>query len=180
MTLRLPRRLSALALGTALAVQVVVGSSVAGLWAETIGFVDFPQLMSKFNGYQSLLAEKRLREADLKKLQADLERQLEESRKTNANNPLATKQLQEQLQKQFDGKLQEYQNWLIGKEGQLDKQIKGSIESARKAKLVDIVLDKGAVFAGGVDLTTDVLTSLNSGGGAAPAAAKPVAKPAGK
>ncbi|MFM7469017.1 MAG: OmpH family outer membrane protein [Vampirovibrionales bacterium] len=158
-------------------VALVAGCiSVTQAFAQTIGYIDFPMVRSKFGAFQAYVQEARLKQADLAKLEADLNRQLEETRKNNANNPLALKQMQENLGKTFQAKMQEFQSWADTRENAFQTQLQNSIDGVRKAKLVDVVLDKGMVFSGGVDLTQEVIMTLNNST-PAPAVMKPAVAP---
>ncbi len=155
---------------------VVATLSATQAFAQTIGYIDFPMVRNKFGAFQAYVQEARLKQADLAKLEADLNRQLEEARKNNVNNPLALKQMQENLGKTFQAKMQEFQSWADTRENAFQGQLQSSIDNVRKAKLVDVVLDKGMVFSGGVDLTQEVIMTLNNNM-ASPAVMKPAVAP---
>ena len=67
--------------------------------------------------------------------------------------------------KDIDNKLMELQQYVMDKEKQF-KTIESPIQAASKAvataKKLDVVLDYGVVYAGGVDVTNDIIQHLNA------------------
>jgi Skp family chaperone for outer membrane proteins len=162
----------------ALLAAVVAAGSVASAFADTIGYVDMDKIQDGYERAQAIIADIKVREAELRKMQADFVKQLEESRKANPKNPVSNDQLQKDLEGKLNAKLNEYRDWATARQKEIGDAIDNAIRDVKNARKIDVVLAKQVVLEGGSDLTNDVLGRLNS----APArpAAAPATKPAGK
>jgi Skp family chaperone for outer membrane proteins len=130
-------------------------------WAEVIGVVDLDKIMSNYNKAQSVMADIKVREAELRKLQADYSKQLEDARKADPKSPVASSQLEKDLTAKLSAKVNEYRDWTATQQKTIDMALETSIRDAAKARNVEVVISKQAVFQGGVDITNDILSRLN-------------------
>jgi Skp family chaperone for outer membrane proteins len=130
-------------------------------FAEVIGVVDLDKIMSNYAKAQGVMADIKVREAELRKLQADYAKQLEDARKTDAKSPVASSQLEKDLTGKLTAKVNEYRDWTATQQKSIDLALETSIRDAAKARNVEVVISKQAVFQGGVDITNDILTRLN-------------------
>jgi Skp family chaperone for outer membrane proteins len=130
-------------------------------WAEVIGVVDLDKIMSNYNKAQGVMADIKVREAELRKLQADYAKQLEDARKADAKTPVASAQLEKDLTARLTAKVNEYRDWTATQQKAIDLALETSIRDAAKARSVEVVISKQAVFQGGVDITNDILARLN-------------------
>lgn len=141
----------------------VLAAGMAGsAFADAIGYVDFEKVMEDYDRAQSFLADSKVREAELRKLQADYVKQIEESKKNAPKNPVASSQLEKNLSDQLTVKVQEYRDWSTNQQKAIDNSLQSAVKNAAKMKQVDVVLSRQAIFDGGVDLTSDVLSRLNT------------------
>ncbi|MFM7389630.1 MAG: OmpH family outer membrane protein [Vampirovibrionales bacterium] len=130
-------------------------------WADTIGFVNYQKIMMGYDKAQGLMADAKVKEADLQKVKADYIKQIEDSRKANLKNPLATQNLEKQLLGQLEAKVRELQTWGEAQQQLLENKVQETIKLVAQRKGVSVVLDQAAVVTGGNDLTTEVITTLN-------------------
>jgi outer membrane protein len=149
----------------ALAAIVSVGTVAVAQAQAAIGTVDLDKVISGYNKAQSVMADIKVKEAELRKLQADYVKQLEEARKANAKNPVTIEQLEKDLNGRLNAKLNEYRDWSSSKQKEIDRDLQTSIKEVAKTKNIDVVLSKDAVFQGGTDITNDVLGRLNTSAG---------------
>jgi Skp family chaperone for outer membrane proteins len=143
-----------------LAAVVALLSPIAS-WAEIIGVVDLDKIMSNYSKAQSVMADIKVREAELRKLQADYAKQLEDARKADAKSPVASSQLEKDLTNKLSAKVNEYRDWTATQQKAIDVALETSIRDAAKSRNVEVVISKQAVFQGGVDITNDILARLN-------------------
>jgi Skp family chaperone for outer membrane proteins len=129
--------------------------------AAGVGVVDVAKVYSSYDSAQRIMAEIKVKEADLRKMQADYVKQLEESKSQNPNNPIGTQQMEKDLNDKLNAKLNEYRDWAETKQKELENTINNVIDLMAKTKGLDVILSKQAVFQGGTDITTDVITKLN-------------------
>jgi Skp family chaperone for outer membrane proteins len=146
----------ALVLAAALVTVLPIAS-----WAEIIGVVDLDKVMSNYSKAQSVMADIKVREAELRKLQADYSKQVEDARKTDPKSPVASSQLEKDLTAKLGAKVNEYRDWTATQQKAIDVALETSIRDAAKARSVEVVISKQAVFQGGIDITNDILTRLN-------------------
>lgn len=138
-----------------------VGSWMAA-YADTIGTVDLDKIVAGYNKAQSVMADIKVKEAELRKMQAEFVKQLEEAKKNQPKNPVANEQLEKDLNSKLNTKLTEYRDWAATKQKEIDNDLDSTIKAVAKAKGVDVVLSKQAVFQGGTDITNDILSKLNT------------------
>lgn len=169
MKLSFVKKLQAIVLGVVASTTLFCGAA----FADNIGYVDFEKLMTEYDQAQSFLADSKVREAELRKLQADYVKQIEEARKSNPKNPVAANQLEKTLNDQLTVKVREYRDWSTSQQKNIDATLQQAVKQAATQKQVDVVLSSQAIFEGGTDLTSDVLARLNaSASPKAPAAKK--------
>ena len=142
------------------ALAAIVMTPVAS-FAEVIGVVDLDKIMSNYAKAQSVMADIKVREAELRKLQADYAKQLEDTRKSDPKSPVASSQLEKDLTGKLTSKVNEYRDWTATQQKSIDLALETSIRDAAKARNVEVVISKQAVFQGGIDITNDILTRLN-------------------
>jgi Skp family chaperone for outer membrane proteins len=145
-----------------LAVVVMVGLAVPSWAADTIGVVDFNKVLSAYEQFQTYQADDKVKQAELNKLKADILKQLEDSRKKNAATPIQTENLEKQLSTQFRTRFTEYQTWATNKGKEIETQVNSTIKNTAQKQGVSIVLDRGQVLTGGIDITNEVITGLNT------------------
>ncbi|MDT8283928.1 MAG: OmpH family outer membrane protein [Thermovirgaceae bacterium] len=135
------KTISVLALGV-LVVVVLAGLAAA---AESIGVIDPQKVLFQHPKFEQ--AQKQIK-AVVEKKQAEAKAAMD---KTTDNN---------EKQKIFETKRQEAAREEQKLMEPLFKDIDLAIRTVAKAKKITIVLDKGQVFFGGIDLTEDVILEL--------------------
>jgi len=148
-------------------------SSLSAFAADTVGYVDFSKLLGGYEQFQSFQADSKVKEAEINKMKADFVKQLEVNNKTAASNPIQNENLEKQLAEKFRVKVTEYQTWLTNKNKEIDNRVNATIKAVATKQGVSVVLDKDQVLVGGVDLTNEVISSLNKPATAMPAVAQP-------
>ena len=144
-----------------LATLVLALGTVQSALADTIGYVDFDKILTGYDQAQSVLADIKVREADLRKLQAEYVKQIEEARKNAPKNPVGANQLEKDLNEKLAEKVREYRDWASVQQKNIDDALESSIKEVAQSKGIDVVLTRNAVFDGGSDLTNEVLAKLN-------------------
>lgn len=147
---------------SAVLAAVILFGTAGSAFADAIGYVDFEKLMQEYDRAQSFLADTKVREAGLRKMQADYVKQIEETRKNSPKNPVASNQLEKNLNSKLSVQVQEYRDWATTQQKAIDNSLQAAVKNAAKMKQVDVVLSRQAIFEGGIDLTSDVLTRLNT------------------
>ncbi len=145
-----------------IASAVLTFSSMPTAHADSIGYVDFDKIVNGYNKAVSVLSDIKVREAEIRKMQADFVKQVEMSHKNSPKNPVSANQLEKELNQKLQAKVQEYRDWATIQQKSIDQALENTIKEVAQAKSIDVVLTRNAVFNGGTDLTNEVLAKLNA------------------
>ena len=77
-------------------------------------------------------------------------------------SPIQRKTFEEQIQKEFKVKEEKIYNLIVQKEKEIKNNILAASKAVATAKKLDVILDYGVVYAGGVDVTNDIIQNLNA------------------
>ena len=112
-----------------------------GANAATIGYADFSKVLTEYKYARNAYKDIDNKLMELQQYVMDKEKQFK-----TIESPIQRKTFEDQIQK--------------------EKEIKNNILAASKAvataKKLDVVLDYGVVYAGGVDVTNDIIQHLNA------------------
>ena len=138
------------------AMMVIFAASLSAN-AGTIGYADFQKVLSEYTYARNAYKDIDNKLLELQQYIVDKEKQFKA-----IESPIQKKTFEDQIQKEFKAKEDRVYNLKIQKE----KEIKNSILAASKAiatnKKLDVILDYGVVYAGGVDVTNDIIQYLNT------------------
>ncbi len=139
---------------TALLVMVAANLSAN---AMTIGYADFQKVLSEYSYARSAYKDLDNKMLELQQYAIDKDKQYKA-----IESPLQKKTFEEQIQKEFKVK----EDRIYDLKSQKEKIIRDNVLAASKAvaasKKLDIILDYGVVYAGGVDVTNDIIQYLNT------------------
>ena len=139
---------------TALLVMVAANLSAN---AMTIGYADFQKVLSEYSYARSAYKDLDNKLLELQQYAIDKDKQYKA-----IESPLQRKTFEEQIQKEFKVK----EDRIYDLKSQKEKIIRDNVLAASKAvaasKKLDIILDYGVVYAGGVDVTNDIIQYLNT------------------
>ena len=138
------------------AMMVIFAASLSAN-AGTIGYADFQKVLSEYTYARNAYKDIDNKLLELQQYIVDKEKQFKA-----IESPIQKKTFEDQIQKEFKAKEDRVYNLKVQKE----KEIKNSILAASKAiatnKKLDVILDYGVVYAGGVDVTNDIIQYLNT------------------
>jgi outer membrane protein len=140
---------------------VLLGASSLSSWADTIGTINLEKVIGSYDKAQTVMADLKVREADLRKLQADFSKQLEDARKANAKSPVTSDALEKDLTNKLKAKLNEFRDWATLQQKTVDDDLNLAIKTVAQRKGVDVVVSEASVLLGGQSITNDVITELN-------------------
>lgn len=146
---------------TLLAVLVLGGARLAAL-AEGIGVVNMEQVVGGYQKAQNLFADVKVREAEIRKMQADYARQLGLNRNAASKSPVNSSTLEQELNGKLNASVNEFKDWSTGQQKELDKSIDVAIREVSKRRALGLVVSQQAVVLGGTDITSDVIAQLNN------------------
>ena len=139
-----------------LALVATIFTTSANVLAQSIGIVDADKVLTNYSKAQDVEADLKVKEAEIQKFIADAQKQIKD-----AATPVEKSNLEKKLSEEFKLKQTEYRKMQITESEKINNDIIAAIKTIAKEKSIDLVLAKGAVFAGGIDITDDVLKNLN-------------------
>ena len=149
------RRLKALLIVAA--ALCAMGSSINTANSETIGYVNYKTVESSYE-----YAKQAYKEIDTKYLELQQYLMDKEKQYKNIESPITRKNFEEQVQKDFKLKNDEFDKLKNKRAQEVENNILQATKVVAADKKIEIVLDYRVVFTGGIDLSQDVINYLNS------------------
>ena len=144
-------------LATIASVLLFVGmNSVAD--AQTIGYVNYKTVESNYEFAKSAYKEIDTKYLELQQYLMDKEKQYK-----NIDSPINKKNFEDQVQKDFKAKNDEFTKLKMKRAEEVENNILKATQAVAAEKRIDVVLDYRVIFTGGTDLSQDVINYLNSG-----------------
>lgn len=125
--------------------------------AQTIGYVNYKTVESSYEYAKSAYKEIDTKYLELQQYLMDKEKQYK-----NIDSPINKKNFEDQVQKDFKAKNDEFANLKLKRAEEVENNILQATKAVAADKKVDIVLDYRVIFTGGIDLSQDVINYLNS------------------
>ena len=128
-----------------------------GANAATIGYADFSKVLTEYKYARNAYKDIDNKLMELQQYVMDKEKQFK-----TIESPIQRKTFEEQIQKEFKVKEERIYNLIVQKEKEIKNNILAASKAVATAKKLDVVLDYGVVYAGGVDVTNDIIQHLNA------------------
>lgn len=125
--------------------------------AGTIGYADFQKVISEYSFAKTAYKDIDSRLDELQRYVLDKEKQYKD-----IDSPIQRKTFEEQVQKELKMKEEKVYSLKTQKEKAIRDNVLAACKSVAAAKKLDVILDYGVVYAGGVDVTNDILQYLNT------------------
>ena len=128
-----------------------------GANAATIGYADFQKVLTDYKYARNVFKDIDNKKMELHQYVIDKEKQLK-----NIESPIQRKTFEEQIQKELKAKEERIYNLVVQKDKEIQKNVLAASKAVATAKKLDVVLDYSVVYAGGVDVTNDIIQHLNA------------------
>ena len=125
---------------------------------QTIGYVNYKNVESNYEFAKSAYKEIDTKYLELQQFLMDKEKQYK-----NIDSPINKKNFEEQVQKDFKAKSEEFDKLKLKRAQEVENNILQATKAVADDKKIDVVLDYRVIFTGGTDLSQDVINYLNSG-----------------
>ena len=125
--------------------------------AATIGYADFEKVLTEYKYARNAYKDIDNKLMELQQYVIDKEKQFK-----TIESPIQRKTFEDQIQKEFKAKEERVYNLKVQKEKEIQNNILAASKAVATAKKLDVVLDYGVVYAGGVDVTNDIIQHLNA------------------
>ncbi len=139
---------------TALLIMIATNLSVN---AATIGYADFQKVISQYTFARNAYKDIDNKLLELQQYVIDKDKQFKA-----IESPIQKKTFEEQIQKEFKAKEERIYNLKTQKEKTIRDNVLAASKAVATAKKLDVILDYGVVYAGGVDVTNDIIQYLNT------------------
>lgn len=137
--------------------MVIGGGLFAASEAQTIGYVNYKTVESNYEYAKSAYKEIDTKYLELQQYLMDKEKQYK-----NIDSPINKKNFEDQVQKDFKAKNDEFTKLKMKRAEEVESNILQATKAVAADKKIDVVLDYRVIFTGGVDLSQDVINYLNS------------------
>lgn len=125
--------------------------------AATIGYADYQKVLSEYKYAKNAYKDIDNKLMELQQYVIDKDKQFKA-----IESPIQKKTFEDQIKKEFKAKEDRIYNLKVQKETEIQKNILAASKSVAAAKKLDVVLDYSVVYAGGVDVTNDIIQYLNA------------------
>ncbi len=125
--------------------------------AYTIGYADFQKVISEYTYARNAYKDIDNKLLELQQYAIDKDKQYK-----TIESPIQKKTFEQQIQKEFKTKEDRIYDLKVSKEKEIQTNILNASKAVAASKKLDVILDYGVVYAGGVDVTNDIIQYLNS------------------
>lgn len=125
--------------------------------AQTIGYADFQKVIEQYTFAKNAYKDIDNKLLELQQYAIDKDKQYK-----TIESPLQKKTFEEQIQKEFKTREDKIYNLKVSKETEIKNNVLNASKAVAAAKKLDVILDYGVVYAGGVDVTNDIIQYLNA------------------
>lgn len=125
--------------------------------AQTIGYADFQKVITEYTYAKTTYKNIDDEVSKLQQYAFDKEKQYKA-----IESPIQRKTFEEQIQKEFSAKEERVYNLKVAKEKEIKNDILNASKAVATSKKLDVIVDYSVVYAGGVDVTNDIIQYLNT------------------
>ncbi len=125
--------------------------------AATIGYADFQKVLTDYTFARNAYKDIDNKLSELQQYAIDKDKQYK-----NIESPIQKKTFEDQTQKEFQAREERIYNLKNQKEEVIRNNILNACKSVAAAKKLDAIVDGGIIYAGGVDVTNDIIQYLNA------------------
>lgn len=125
--------------------------------ADVIGVVDFDKVVDNYTRVKAVSNEISDKFAEIQRYTLDKEREYKK-----LSTPIERKNFEDSTARELAKKQEAYLKLKERKESEIDSAIKNAVKQVAIDSKVTTVIEKSAVFFGGIDLTDKVVKQLNN------------------
>ena len=125
--------------------------------AATIGYADFEKVLSDYSYARTAFKDLDNKITELQQYAIDKDKQYKA-----LESPIQRKTFEDQIQREFQTKEERLYNLKTQKEKIIRDNILAACKSVAAAKKLDAIVDGGVIYAGGIDVTNDIIQYLNT------------------
>ena len=123
----------------------------------TVGYVNYKQVESNYEYAKNAYKEIDAKYLEIQQFLMDKEKQYK-----NIESPINKKNFEDEVQKDFKVKNDEFSKFKMKKAQEIETNILNATKAVADKKNIDVVIDYSVIYTGGIDLSEDVILYLNS------------------
>lgn len=139
-----------------LAAIIILSASLSAN-ADTIGYADFQKVIEEYSYAKNAYKDIDNKLLELQQYAIDKDKQYKA-----IESPIQKKTFEEQIQREFKSREDKIYDLKVNKEREIRNNILNASKAVAAAKKLDVILDYAVVYAGGVDVTNDIIQYLNA------------------
>lgn len=128
----------------------------APAFAETVGMVNYRQLISNYSKAKTVMSELEDKANEMQRYLLDKEKEFKK-----IDSAVQKKNFEDQTARAYAQKQDALEKYRQKKEAEIDAAINAAIKAVAAENKIDTILDSRVVFFGGIDVTEKVLKKLN-------------------
>lgn len=136
---------------------VIILTAALSANADTIGYADFQRVIDEYTFAKNAYKDIDNKLLELQQYAIDKDKQYKA-----IESPIQKKTFEEQVQKEFKTKEEKIYSLKTQKEKTIRENVLAACKAVAASKKLDVILDYGVVYAGGVDVTNDIIQYLNT------------------
>lgn len=140
-----------------LIVTLVMLTTALSASADSIGYADFQRVIEEYNYAKNAYKDIDNKLLELQQYAIDKDKQYK-----SIESPIQKKTFEDQIQREFKSKEDKIYDLKVAKETEIKNNILNASKAIAASKKLDVILDYGVVYAGGVDVTNDIIQYLNA------------------
>ena len=140
-----------------LIVTLVMLTTALSASADSIGYADFQRVIEEYTYAKNAYKDIDNKLLELQQYAIDKDKQYKA-----IDSPIQKKTFEDQIQREFKAREDKIYDLKVAKETEIKNNILNASKAIAASKKLDVVLDYGVVYAGGVDVTNDIIQYLNA------------------
>ena len=129
----------------------------ANAFSQTIGVLDSKTVLMNYNYAKETIKMLDSKDTEMQQYMLDKEKQFK-----NLTSPVEHKSFEERVQREYKAKVDALTKLKIQKEEEIYKNVLAATKKVATAKKIDVVVDSSVIITGGIDITSEVVSGLNS------------------
>ena len=142
-------------------IMLIMSNIMMPAFAGGVGYINYPKVIDNYQFAKTTMSEIENKSNEIRKYLDQKEIEF-----NKLATPMQKQKFEAEVQAELKTKETAFNNFREKKEEAVYSRIHAVSEKIRLEKGLDAILDARSVFSGGIDITDDLIKTLNSGGGA--------------
>ena len=126
-------------------------------FSQTIGVLNYKTVLTNYNYAKDTIRMLDSKDTEMQQYMLDKEKQFK-----NISSPVERKNFEERIQREYKAKVDSLTKLKMQKEEEIYNNVLNVTKRIATQKKIDIVVDSSVIITGGIDITNDVISGLNS------------------